>query len=813
MKLYFLLPALAFLVTTTGQSPDTACGTCSSPLCSDTVVGLTSPWLCRCDANCTVYGDCCSDRPQCSEEPANQPLDGLQCRLTEDVFLLESYDYDPASVGASADSYWMVSACPRDWLDGGDELRREVERNCSNDSTTLPPVSDLSTSLAYKNEYCAVCNGVQRLVQWQYGLGCTEWLSRELEAASLGLVIFELTLEVIARECLVCGYQPPSSNLSSNIRACYPHVDTCLPQDQLLNYATDTEGYEELVNQCRSGPMNLVTSQPGRAVYRNEHCALCNGVSETVCAPEPDAFPGPPSLSCEREAEKRLGNQLRPASTTPQPPSNSTHNIGGGIIGFPFSLVLDVSGSGVRVTTSTTSQSVSVTCGEGELYDPTQQSCRSTVCPEVFEGGGCEFPDSELTCPNATASCPTGLIQLTGQDMFDVLDNCTVRFDGEVYSVLYYEGEDPVICPDLDSNGTRIENVTVISFYSYPTAYFVLTYVGCSLSLAGAFIILLTLSLFKELRTLPTMILANLAFTILVSTFFILVGGPIAEATQSRGLCVSVAIILHLFFLAQFSWMTILSVEISLTLYRGIRLRRPPTAKRNRRTFALYLLLGWSIPAIIVVISVAVNFAPSTSHLVLYGRLEDGTDGLCWINHTNSAIVSFLVPIIISIVVNSILLLIITVVLMRALLNQIGLSTSNTPYAYIRVYAAVFFTSGVTWLFGFLALLLGKDWAWYPFIVLNSIQGLALCLAFLLTKKVAYSYLCLLSCGKLDYRESKVSSSGVGTASSGQNSRTNTPTHLVKYQVKREEEEVAMGDMNGKADNIAFKDEDSEHNL
>ena len=443
------------------------------------------------------------------------------------------------------------------------------------------------------------------------------------------------------------------------------------------------------------------------------------------------------------------------------------------LIGVPFCLVLDVSGSGVRVTTSTTSQSVSVTCGEGELYDPTQQSCRSTVCPEVFEGSGCVFPESELACPNATASCPTGLIQLTAEDMFDILDNCTVRFNGEVYPVLYYEGEDPVICPGLDSNGTRIENVTVISFYSYPAAYFILTYIGCSLSLAGAFIILLTLSLFKELRTLPTMILANLALSILLSTLFILVGGPIAEATQSRGLCVSVSIILHLFFLAQFSWMTILSTEISLTLYRGIKLRRTPSAKRNRRAFALYLLLGWTIPALVVGISIAVNFAPSTSHLVLYGRLEDGMGGLCWINHTNSAIVAFLVPVIVSILVNSILLLLITLVLMRAFFNQIRLNTSNITYAYIRVYAAVFFTSGVMWLFGFLAILSGEDWAWYPFITLNSIQGLALCLAFLLKKNVAYLYLCLLSCGKLDYRESKVTSSGYGT--------TNTPTHLVKY--------------------------------
>jgi hypothetical protein len=387
--------------------------------------------------------------------------------------------------------------------------------------------------------------------------------------------------------------------------------------------------------------------------------------------------------------------------------------------------------------------SLEVSCGEGQLYDPTLQACRSTVCPEVF-GGGCTLPTAVNT------SCVTGFVALTENDDFELLNNSTVIYGDVEYDIVQYVEGNPVICANLSVNGTVTRNITV-NFYEYPSAYFILTYVGCSLSLVGVTIILLSLALFGELRTLTTMILANLSFSIIVANLFILVGGPVAEATQSRPLCVSVSIILHFFFLAQFSWMTILSIEITQTLLRGFRLRVPPSAARNRRTFLVYFLLGWSAPVIIMGASVAVNFAPSTSHLVLYGRLADGTDGLCWINHTISEVVAFLVPIVVCMLVNMALLVIISIILIRATSNHINVSHSS-PYVYLRVYAAVFFSSGATWAFGFLPLLASQEWAWYPFIILNTLQGFLLFLAFFFTRKVGALYLFLLSCGKLDYR-------------------------------------------------------------
>ena len=738
MRKLFLLQCLCITFTIIAKRVCTSgpCDLCD-PECSASTVSLSSSVRCRCDAACTTYGDCCGgERPQCPDDDPGATtsplLQGLECRRTENIFLDVYYQ---VRIGLR-ESYWMVSACPDEWLASADAQRREVNANCTSSEFPFPPVSDNSTGIVYKNEYCAVCNGVESAVHWRHVLGCTEWLGTEL------LRGFQLNLDVIARECIPCSFEPPQQPyLASKSRACYPHVDSCLGPEEV---EMSPENYAQAVLWCASKPFNPVWPHPGGTVYRNEHCALCNGEPMTKCAPLPGAtFPGVlipkfgPSL-CAELAERRLGQQLRPPSTIP----NGTHNPL--IRATPFSAVLDIGNSGVQVSTSiVATQTVPVTCDVNQRYDPALQGCRSIVCPEVFNNdsqGGCTF----------TTVCETGLIQLTDDDDFKLLDNSTVVYSDTEYNIVRYLEGNPVICANLSRNGTLTRNITDI-FYSYPRAYFVLTYVGCSLSLAGVIIILLSLALFNELRTLTTMILANLSVSVVITNLFILIGGPVAEATESRSLCVSVSIVLHFFFLAHFTWMTIMSVEIACTLIRGARLQLCLSSKESRRMFLVYFLIGWSIPLAIVVTTLIVNFNPSTSHLVLYGRLEDGQDGLCWLNHKTSAILAFIVPISVSLLVNLTLLVVISVILIQAVGNHMNLKHS-APYAYLRVYAAVFFSSGATWVFGFVALVADRDWAWYPFIILNSVQGFLLFIAFMLTRKVAILYLFLFSCGRLDYR-------------------------------------------------------------
>ena len=49
-------------------------------------------------------------------------------------------------------------------------------------------------------------------------------------------------------------------------------------------------------------------------------------------------------------------------------------------------------------------------------------------------------------------------------------------------------------------------------------------------------------------------------------------------------------------------------------------------------------------------------------------------------------------------------------------------------------------TTGLTWIFGFLALVDPTSSLWYPFIIFNSTQGFSIFLAFLCTKKIFKLY-------------------------------------------------------------------------
>ena len=767
-----------------GSAAAIPCDECDLGDCPMTTMELPSDRRCRCDSRCETYGDCCPSGPSpaCSSAQRGERLEGLQCRRTENIFL---DNFFPDSVGERA-AYWMVSSCPDSWLvTSTSSEAATVQSNCTSDTDLLPPVSDNVTGIVYRNEYCAVCNGVESAVRWRYGLGCTSWLKVEMFRANFGEIIFELTVDVINRECLICSYEPPlDASLEAKARACYPHdVSSCLPRESV----SPLIDYELAVELCAFGPFNPVWAYPGGIVYRNEQCAQCNNETLTTCATLPgELFPGlflPPPRSgsyCTDEAEQKLGDQIRPPSI----PTNQTFDGLPSFIAFPFSAVLDVGNDGVQVTISNTPTTLEVQCGEGEVYDPALEGCRPVVCTEVFESGrgGCTFPS------NVNISCAEVLIQLTEDDDFQFVNNSTVLYSDALHDVAGMLDGSPVICINFSSNGTMLVNETEI-FYSYPTAYFVLTYIGCSLSFVGVMIILVSLALFKELRTLSTAILANLSASMLVTNLFILVGAPVVEATQSRSLCISVSIVLHLFFLAQFSWMTTMSVEILRTLMRGVRLRAPPSIKANRITFVVYFLVGWGLPLAIVGVTAAVNFSPSTSHLVLYGRLEDGTDGLCWINHKVSAIVAFVVPVALSLLINLVILVIISVILIRAVRNQVSINHSS-PYVYVRVYCAVFISSGATWVFGFLAIIVGTDWAWYPFIVFNSVQGFLLFVVFILTKKVGVLYLLMLSCGRLDYRPSTMSG-GTGKATSSSSSSNNGLSGVKK----RAESEIEIKDI------------------
>ena len=312
--------------------------------------------------------------------------------------------------------------------------------------------------------------------------------------------------------------------------------------------------------------------------------------------------------------------------------------------------------------------------------------------------------------------------------------------DGKEFEVLgYSERGQPLICPD---NFTTVN--TTNNFFFYPVGFIELTYIGCSLSVIGSALVLITYGLFKELRSLPSKILMNLAFANLVTNLLILIGGPVSQAFPITQLCTAVAILLHFFFLTQFVWMSVMSFEVVRKFNRARKLI-VDTKHETLCLFISYVTVGWGLPLLISTVSIIVNF--TTTGLVLYGVLADRSLGSCWINHLESAVLTFVVPLILSILFNLVMFVVVSAYIIIASQTQAKLKKEDgTPF--FRLNVAIFCTTGLTWIFGFIAILAGGTWAWYLFIIFNSTQGFVIFIAFLFKRQTVTHYISFLSCKK-----------------------------------------------------------------
>ena len=640
---------------------------------------------CRCDADCVLYGDCCADwNITCSNSSAGST------ELEE-----RSYDYECYLLPSSENPrhFWMVTSCPDEGFAGTGPMEDLIVLNCASDGEALAlPVTDRSTGAVFKNEYCAACNGVTDYAPWSYGIICSPVIEGVI-ANNSGTIM----QEDLGRYCSFSRYLPPTGLLVPDARDCFQVQDTCLINGQVGLDLANTTGlsYQTIVDLCETEPQSLTgvhnvseLAEP----FKNPYCALCAG----VCAEDIVCF-------------------------SPLSPENDPN-------GIPFTVFLNINGDGLVATSTEVTTTVTVSCTDGQVYDIASKQCRDTVCfngIEVLIGMDC------------SSECNESLIELNETDSFQYVGDGSILFANQVLEVEFNTSRGfPVVCINFTENGTELVNMTITTF-RYPSGYFVLTYIGCSLSVIACVLLLVTYGLFKELRTLPSTIVMNLAVAIIIGYLLILLGGPVVAAFPTVELCASIAILLHYFFLSQFSWMSIMSFEMTRTFYQGYKLRMTESKGFKINLLVTYLFIGWGTPLIITVVTIIVNY--TTDGLVLYGVQEDGTLGSCWINHLESSVVAFIVPLVLSLLFNSVAFTITLVFICNAARSQAKLhKDKNIPY--IRLTVAVFSISGLTWLFGLLAIFSSAAWTWYPFIVFNTLQGLLIFIVFLATKRVILFY-------------------------------------------------------------------------
>ena len=694
--------------------PDDLCKDCSRRSVSrdqECRLEITTDYQpCFCDIYCVTYGDCCpSTHYTCVENN-----DDIGKETQSETFLCQQVSLgrmNESSIPPYGYHYWMVTLCNRKWLKTMVNSRdmQEIQRNCTDhlDSIRNPPVTNLDSGLVYRNEYCACCNNVSGtgMIPWDYGFHCDNELSGLLNNSN-----YILTESDFNKFCTIDAFIQPSSLPPSlpPARHCYPQIDSCMELNELNEIMLtpwNSSYYQSVVDLCREGHFQnhvVLFGALNLSPYRNKYCALCNGIDVT----DIECFTGPPS--------NRNGVGIGPAMTV-----------------APLNIILDIFGNG-RIATKSfmTTGFIEVSCPAAtEVYDPVIAHCRPIVNTNDY-GVDTNGNGSSGNCSSEK------LIALMDPSVFEFVSTDILIYNDDYYMVEFNTSNGtPVICVNFSSNST-----STINFYAitYSAEYLILTYIGCPLSVMGCIFILITYSVFKELRTLPSQILMQLAVAILFGNVLILVSGSVGETLQrTKAMCTLVAILTHYAFLSQFLWMSLISTEITRNFYQAYKMRARESKAYKIKLLVMYTLLGWGTPLLIVVLTVIVNF--TNTNLVLYAELEDGSPGYCWINHIFSLLVAFVIPLAISLIYNTVVFLIATIYLCVSSLSHSRLN-SSTKLPFLRLNAAIFSVSGITWIFGFIALLPNFEWAWIPYTILNSSQGFIIFVAFLCTKKVALLY-------------------------------------------------------------------------
>uniref|UniRef100_UPI0037E7626D adhesion G protein-coupled receptor D2 n=1 Tax=Semicossyphus pulcher TaxID=241346 RepID=UPI0037E7626D len=235
-----------------------------------------------------------------------------------------------------------------------------------------------------------------------------------------------------------------------------------------------------------------------------------------------------------------------------------------------------------------------------------------------------------------------------------------------------------------------------------------LTFIGSGASLCALVVTLMLFTVLDIPKSDRTSIHKNLFIALICAQVILLCSG---SAIHNKVACTLVAALLHLFFMAAFSWM----------LVEGLLLWSKVVAVNlnEDRHMKYYYLIGWGLPVLIVTITLA-----SAS-----GKYS--ADGYCWLSVQNGIIWGFAGPVIFIIMVNLMVLtrvVVITISTAKRRSIMLAMGTSPVEQAYEQMRAAVKAVLvllpilGLTWLCGVLvpfSIVMA-----YIFILLNSLQGL-----------------------------------------------------------------------------------------
>ncbi|XP_071815650.1 uncharacterized protein [Apostichopus japonicus] len=338
----------------------------------------------------------------------------------------------------------------------------------------------------------------------------------------------------------------------------------------------------------------------------------------------------------------------------------------------------------------------------------------------------CVFNSSEVSsCPMITLDSNDFLPLENESSVLVYAANISIQFTPDMYTI--QQNGDIQVCNFLEASGTV---VTYRFLPQYSQTQSILSTVGISLSVIALLLTLISYSVFPTLRTrLANIIIMNLCGCLVVAQLLLIFAGI---STLHRTLCSVISGLGHFFWLTAFSSSSILGFLMNQTF--SLRNQTLRGVKPSRKSICLFILLCFVLPSII-----------SGTLLILYSVDEDGIYGIgygsksgCWIGGPKINLYAFGIPVAVSVVINMILFIHITVsiCIQKRSSRRIRKTKEESHLRELVIYSKIFIILGLTWVTGFVAALFDEPWLWYLFIIFTSLQGLFIFLAFTVKSEI-----------------------------------------------------------------------------
>ncbi len=688
--------------------------------------GAVAPDYCHCDEVCHIYGDCCPDIR-------------LKDNFTTSYTVKTAMHYSRCKVSTSSlGLIHMIDTCSEEY-NNGSGIKRACEGTPGDDILLQVPVSESRFGIVFSNLYCAMCHGWSRdqITFWNVQMTCTH---SQMEQFSVNNSVNEIVKESTCTKI----FEAPQKIVSP--RKCISVISSCQPvwQDHLM------------AEQCDQRATSLVWAET--SVFKNKYCAFCN--SHVLY----DCFPTDP----DKKTFPKVNITLDPLT------GSHNHICDGTAYPFYFQstcILLDFNNDSAQINDGFLKKEA---CPKYHVFDYISGVCRIITCRDgyqLIDRQTCErveistygtvnmtsFPSNhtdtaindtctQYACIDTITNCPTVQLYIH----YEILTNGSLLFT-DTGIVLHdnefiEENNSILICADMfDINpGLRDYDIQVL-----------VTLVGQIISIVSLAILLLIYCTNRSLRNLPGICLMFLATCLLIAQLSFISGALVMEIYI---VCYVLSVTTHYFFLSSFFWMNVMAYDVWKTFRTNFSAN--VTRSGRYKTLGLYACYALLSPALIVAWACT---ADNVKALQTYRLSPKYADKLCWINDKRTLIYYFGIPLFILLKINIALFSLSVANICKTVAStKIVRNTSKSVgrKKHLLLYVKLSTLMGLTWIFGFAASITNYEILWYLFIILNSLQGLFICIAFTCNRKVHTLVKTRLSCQRISSsRSSKTKSS------------------------------------------------------